>query len=153
MKIKIVLQNHLNFPDAPKEKQFQHWIDMVFVHVEDRVPDQVNEVCIRIVDVEESAHLNETYREKSDPTNVLAFPSEQEADLPNESLGDIAICAELVPEEAMEQGISPENHWAHLTVHAILHLLGYDHVEEQDAIIMETLEIQILQDLGIESPY
>jgi len=153
MKINVVLQNELDLSDIPADHQFQQWVDTVFKHVDNRVPEHVSEVCIRIVNETESAQLNETYRKKSGATNVMAFPSEQEPDIPDESLGDIAICAELVPQEAVEQGVSPENHWAHLTVHAILHLLGYDHMQEQDAIAMETLEIQILQDLGIDSPY
>lgn len=151
--IRVVLQADFAFPDLPNEKQFQQWVDTVFTHSNNKIPNFVNEVCIRIVDKNESARLNETYRHKPGATNVLSFSNTPEAGLQDESLGDIAICAELVAEEAKEQGIPIQHHWAHLAVHGILHLLGYNHTEEQDAIIMEGLEIQILHDLDIPNPY
>lgn len=151
--ILVILQNDFNFPDLPDKKQFQQWTDAVFAHIDNKLPSNVSEVCIRIVDKMESARLNEIYRHQSGPTNILSFPNEPEPDLQDESLGDMAICAERVVEEVAEQGVSLQDHWAHLTIHGILHLLGYDHLEEQDAIIMEGLEIQILHDLDIENPY
>ena len=152
MTVHVDLQTDSNFSDVPKQKKFQKWADAVFTCIANKLPHNITEVCIRIVDKTESARLNETYRHKSGPTNVLSFPHDPEETL-NESLGDLAICAELVAAEASQQNVSMEAHWAHLTVHGILHLLGYDHMKEQDAIIMEGLEIQILKALDIKNPY
>lgn len=113
------------------------------------------EVTIRIVDTAEMTELNTRYRKKSGPTNVLSFtfdmPEGVEVGTP--ILGDIVICADVVNREAEEQGITTESHWAHMVVHGIFHLLGYDHENDQDASVMEKLEIQKLQALGFANPY
>lgn len=111
------------------------------------------EVLIRIVDTEESAALNEKYRGKTGPTNVLSFPFAVPPGIPNRLLGDLVICAPVVEREAREQGKSAEAHWAHMVVHGMLHLQGYDHVEEREAEIMEAREVEILSRLGVENPY
>nr|WP_232470275.1 rRNA maturation RNase YbeY [Methylococcus sp. BF19-07] len=111
------------------------------------------EVVLRIVDAEESAALNSAYRGKTGPTNVLSFPFVVPAGIPNDLLGDLVICAAVVEREAAEQGKPVEAHWAHMVVHGMLHLQGYDHIEEADAQVMENREIAILQSLGIENPY
>lgn len=116
------------------------------------------ELSIVCVDRFESQHLNFTYRQKDKPTNVLSFPS----DLPDEilgeldsvPLGDLVICMPVVLSESDTQGKTPLDHFTHLVVHGILHLLGYDHeLGEQEALEMEQLEIEILSKLGIENPY
>ena len=111
------------------------------------------EISIRIVDGGESAELNQTWRHQSGPTNVLSFP----ADLPEQPglplIGDLVICAPVVEQEAREQHKALEAHWAHMVVHGTLHLLGYDHIEETEALEMEALETQILTGLGYPSPY
>lgn len=113
------------------------------------------EVTIRIVGIEEMSRLNATYRQKKGPTNVLSFP----CDIPDSValdiplLGDIVICAEVVNREAEEQHKSREAHWAHMVVHGIMHLLGYDHETDEDARIMETLETTIMQQLDFANPY
>jgi len=111
------------------------------------------ELLIRLVDRQESRELNAQYRHKNKATNVLSFP----ADLPEEIglrlLGDIIICAPIVADEAREQHKTAEAHWAHLTIHGILHLLGHDHQAEEEASEMESLEIRILQSLGFPDPY
>jgi len=116
---------------------------------------QSAEITIRIVDIMEMTELNETYRQKKGPTNVLSFPftipADVELDIP--ILGDIVICAEVVNREAEEQKKLPESHWAHMIVHGVFHLLGYDHELEREAVIMETLEIEIMQRLGYGNPY
>ncbi len=110
-------------------------------------------LTIRIVDVTESAALNAAWRHKSGPTNVLSFPITGLDQFAPELLGDIVICAPLVISEACEQGKLPLAHWAHLVVHGTLHLLGYDHIEEKDALDMECLECEILARLGFPNPY
>lgn len=111
------------------------------------------ELSVRIVDERESADLNERYRGKRGPTNVLAFP----ANLPDEIgvpfLGDLVICRSVVEREAAEQGKTPDAHWAHMVVHGTLHLLGYDHGSDDEAAEMEALEVQILGRLGYADPY
>ena len=111
------------------------------------------EVAIRIVDEAESAELNATYRHNAGPTNVLSFPFEVPEGVPNELLGDLVICAPVVEREAREQGKAPEAHWAHMVVHGMLHLQGYDHIENSEAEAMEAEEIVILAKLGFPNPY
>ena len=116
------------------------------------------EVTIRIVDTEESQFLNFNYRGKAKPTNILSFPSDLPKEilqiLPNKPLGDLVICLPVVITEADEQGKTEQEHFAHLVVHGILHLLGYDHeLSTEDEVIMESLEIEIMQTLGFSDPY
>jgi probable rRNA maturation factor len=108
---------------------------------------------IRLVDDAESAELNQQFRHKSGPTNILSFPFEVPNGMEMDLLGDLVICAPLIAREAEQQNKLAEHHWAHITVHGVLHLLGYDHVEEQDAEQMEALEIEILNGLDIANPY
>jgi len=105
------------------------------------------EICIRVVNKKESAALNKTWRNKKGATNVLSFP------IKSPMLGDLVICAPLVKEEAKEQVKTTKAHWAHMVVHGTLHLLGFDHIKNKDAIKMETLEIKILCQLGFDNPY
>ncbi|PCI18102.1 MAG: rRNA maturation RNase YbeY [Piscirickettsiaceae bacterium] len=116
------------------------------------------DVVIRLVDETESAELNETYRHKKGATNVLSFPFEVPAELPEtaltgEMLGDMVICAPIVSAEAKEQGKPILSHWAHMVIHGCLHLQGYDHIIESDASIMEGIEVELLNNIGIKNPY
>lgn len=111
------------------------------------------EVTVRIVDEAESAQLNETYRCARGPTNVLSFPIEPICGVDAPMLGDLAICAPVMLREAREQGKSIRAHCAHMVVHGTLHLLGYDHQNEEDAWRMESEEIAILSRLGFADPY
>ncbi len=111
------------------------------------------EVTVRIVDEAESAELNRTYRHVAGPTNVLSFPFEAPAPLEISLLGDVVICAPVVAMEAREQNKAPEAHWAHMVVHGTLHLLGYDHLNDDDAERMESEERRILAKLGFTDPY
>ena len=113
------------------------------------------EITIRIVDVEEMSALNFTYRHKKGPTNVLSFPftMPDDIDIAIPILGDIVICADVIEREASEQNKIREAHWAHMIVHGIFHLLGYDHETDSEAEVMESLEIEILQALGFPNPY
>lgn len=118
-------------------------------------------VLIRVVDSEESASLNKNYRDKEGPTNVLSFPNDvpdfmleiTELSKQNSHLGDLIICEGLVQKEANKQGKSITSHWAHLIIHGVLHLQGFDHLDDKQANEMEGLEIQILEKLGFINPY
>jgi probable rRNA maturation factor len=112
-----------------------------------------SELSIRVVDAEEGKALNLEYRGKDYPTNVLSFPAEIPAYVELPLLGDIVICASVVAEEAAGQGKSLDAHWAHLVVHGVLHLLGYDHTENTQAELMEARERTILAGLGFADPY
>lgn len=112
-------------------------------------------VNFRIVDETEMTQLNAAYRHKQGPTNVLSFPFavEENVVLEQQILGDVVICPAVVSQEAVTQGKSYEAHWAHMIIHGLFHLLGYDHIEEEEAKNMETLEIAIMQQLGFANPY
>jgi len=111
------------------------------------------EVSVYIVDNDESQTLNAQYRGQDKPTNVLSFPADlpEEVDIP--LLGDLVVCAPVVEREAAEQGKSLAAHWAHMLVHGSLHLLGYDHIDDSEAEVMEALETTIIVDLGFPAPY
>ncbi|MFZ7108832.1 rRNA maturation RNase YbeY [Avibacterium avium] len=137
-----------NSENLPTEQQFQQWATAA-VQAENLQP----EITIRVVDEAEIQSLNATYRGKDYPTNVLSFPFEcpEEVELP--LLGDLVICRQVVEREAQEQGKPLMAHWAHMVVHGCLHLLGYDHIEDAEAEEMESLETEIMQDLGFADPY
>ena len=133
---------------SPAKQQLQRWVDGALC----AYPKDA-EIVIRIVDSGESAALNTRYRGKSGPTNILSFPFTAPEGIELDLLGDLVICAAVVESEAREQGKNPQDHWAHIVIHGVLHLLGYDHVEEQDAEAMEAEEIAILKSLNIANPY
>ena len=114
-------------------------------------------ITVRMVDEQEGATLNTDYRGKAGPTNVLAFPAEMPpipvAELGEVELGDLMICLAVAEREAAEQGKSTAQHLTHLAVHGTLHLLGFDHIEEADAEVMEALERRVLEGLGLPDPY
>lgn len=132
----------------PNEALFQRWLEAILPKFQAQ-----SEVTIRIVDEEESHHLNLTYRGKDKPTNVLSFPFEAPPEIELPLLGDLIICRQVVEKEAIEQQKSAEEHWAHMVVHGCLHLLGYDHIEDDEAEEMESLETEILAELGYADPY
>lgn len=113
------------------------------------------DMTIRIVDKNEMAHLNATYRHKNKPTNVLSFPLTIPSHIPLSYplLGDVIICAEIVNLEAQEQHKSSHAHWAHMVIHGVFHLLGFDHKTNREAKIMESLETKTMQTLGFANPY
>ncbi len=114
---------------------------------------QQAEITIRLVDETESQALNRDYRHKDKPTNVLSFPFEVPEGIELDLLGDLVICRQVVEREAKEQNKDLSAHWAHMVVHGSLHLLGYDHIEDEQAQEMESLEITIMQSLGFPNPY
>lgn len=111
------------------------------------------EVSVYIVDEAESQELNSQYRGKDKPTNVLSFPADIPEEVGTPLLGDLVVCAPVVEREAQEQGKTLEAHWAHMLVHGSLHLLGYDHIEDDEADVMEALETEIITGLGFPAPY
>ena len=111
------------------------------------------EVTVRIVDEPESNQLNLDYRGKDKPTNVLSFPFEAPPGIEISLLGDLIICRQVVEQEAIEQDKPLFAHWAHMVVHGSLHLLGYDHIDDDDADEMESIETEIMQKMGYEDPY
>jgi probable rRNA maturation factor len=135
---------------APEESDIRRWIAAALDGQSTR--DEV-EITVRLVDAAEMSTLNESYRGKPGPTNVLSFPADLPGELALPLLGDIVICAPVVRAEAAEQGKHPEAHWAHMTIHGTLHLLGYDHLEEEEAATMEALESAILTGLNYRCPY
>lgn len=140
-KLAMSVQLATDSSGLPSEQQFRKWARATL-----RVD---TEATLRIVDEEEGRGLNRDYRGKDYATNVLTFPLTEEPWL----IGDIILCAPVVAREAEEQGITLEAHYAHLTVHGILHMHGYDHEEEAQAELMESLESAIMIKLGYGDPY
>lgn len=136
--------------DLPTEDQLILWATSALTT---RTQYEEPELTIRIVDEEESQELNHEYRGKDKPTNVLSFPFEAPAHVPIPLLGDLVICKQVVEREAIEQGKTLTAHWAHMTVHGCLHLLGYDHIDDEEAEEMEGIERIVMADLGFEDPY
>ena len=135
---------------VPDEDDLRSWIAAALAS-QNRGGD--TEISLRIVDIEEMAKHNEAFRSVAGPTNVLSFPANLPAELELPLLGDIIICAPIVREEAQAQHKSLPAHWAHMAVHGTLHLLGYDHIEDHEAILMEELESAILAELHFPCPY
>ncbi|MDU0354873.1 rRNA maturation RNase YbeY [Paraglaciecola aquimarina] len=150
--------------NIPSQADFQLWTDTVLTHL--NLTER--EMTIRVVDEDEIQQLNHQYRGKDKTTNVLSFPFEQPAlflpagitldpasisdEMPN-LLGDLVVCTQVVATEAEQQNKIISHHWAHMIIHGTLHLLGYDHIEDDEADIMESLEITLLHKLAIDDPY
>ncbi|MDF2154904.1 rRNA maturation RNase YbeY [Vibrio sp. CAU 1672] len=132
----------------PSEQDFQQWLNSAIIPFQPQA-----EVTIRIVDEQESHQLNHEYRGKDKPTNVLSFPFEAPPGIEMDLLGDLIICRQVVEKEAVEQNKPLTAHWAHMVVHGSLHLLGYDHIEDDEAEEMESLETEIMQGMGFADPY
>ena len=148
----LVIQRATLSASVPSDDQFQLWVETALAGKTDQFT-----LAIRIVDEHEAQRFNRLYRQQDYATNVLSFTAEQFAGLPAEirqsQLGDLLICAPLVSREAIQRCRSETDHWAHLTIHGILHLLGYDHIQTEEAGMMESLETEILAKLGISDPY
>ncbi len=136
----------------PSEADVLTWVEAALQQVQPDLLDSA-QLTVRLVDEAEGTTLNETWRQKSGPTNVLSFPFEAPPGVELPLLGDIVICAPVILREAQAQGKTESAHWAHMVIHGVLHLLGYDHIDSQEADIMEHLEIQILQRLAYPNPY
>lgn len=168
MTVKMDIQIASDIPESieepPPSSQLLAWAQAAWQGELSAEP----ELSLRIVSAAESQQLNNDYRGKNAPTNVLSFPMQMDEALlamleiqdtgnnefsPNNMLGDLAICAEVVEREARQQHKTLEAHWAHMLVHGMLHLQGYDHIENDQAEEMEALETSIMQQLGFADPY
>ena len=143
MGIDVTVQFISAEPSVPAESEILYWAGSV-------LDGKEGEVNIRITDEDEMRSLNSRWRNTDEPTNVLSFPL-HDAGAP--LLGDIVVCAPVLRREAVKQAKSLDAHWAHIIIHGILHLMGYDHINEKEAEIMETKETALLQDLGFPDPY
>ena len=149
MQVELDLQLASTAGELPGEAQLRRWCELAL-----RQRTAPSELTIRIVNEAEGRELNRTWRGKDYATNVLSFPAEvPEGILDIPLLGDLVICAQVVAREAAEQGKAADAHWAHLTIHGCLHLLGYDHIDDDEAEEMEALERQLLAELGYPDPY
>ncbi|MGB4497964.1 MAG: rRNA maturation RNase YbeY [Methylococcaceae bacterium] len=144
----IDIQRVFESDSQPSDAQLELWVNTVLASLNEEF-----ELTIRIVDETESAQLNETYRHKNGATNILSFPFEVPDEIELNLLGDLVICAPVLEREAQEQNKTLHNHWAHIVVHGMLHLLGYDHIDDTEAQEMEAKEIAFLQTLSIPNPY
>ena len=150
MQLELDIEDASTVPDVPAVEQLRSWAEATLAAGR----RQRAQLSIRLVDECEGAELNRRFRGRRGATNVLSFPFEPLPGVPDcDLIGDLAICAPVVVREAQEQGKTSEAHWAHMLVHGVLHLLGYDHLEAARASEMEELERQILCGLGFPAPY
>ncbi|SHO57992.1 rRNA maturation RNase YbeY [Vibrio quintilis] len=143
--LQIAVENEEGLPSS---ENFSLWVTKAISPFRSQ-----GELTIRIVDPAESQQLNYQYRDKNKPTNVLSFPFEAPPEVEIDLLGDLVICKNIVEQESKEQNKPQIAHWAHMVVHGCLHLLGYDHIQDDEAVEMESLETKIMQDMGFEDPY
>ncbi|WP_462329218.1 rRNA maturation RNase YbeY [Thiohalocapsa halophila] len=157
------VQRACDAPDLPGDEQLASWVSAALIAGSPE-PRAKAALTLRVVGTDEGARLNEAYRGKAGPTNVLSFPFEPPSGLPREALealgedldaelGDLVICAPVLRREAADQGKTLSAHTAHLIVHGTLHLIGYDHIDPAEAARMEALESAILRGLGFPTPY
>ncbi len=149
--LELGLNLDIERPHIPSQLQFESWVKAALG------PETAGaaqpQLCLSVVSNDHIQQLNRQYRDKDAPTNVLSFPCELPNGVPITHLGDIVIAADVVEAEAQVQAKNLQAHWAHMVVHATLHLLGYDHEQEQEAEQMEGLETQYLEQLGYANPY
>jgi len=146
MTISLDVQIISKSTDIPDQATFECWAKAI-------PTEEKTSACLRVVDEAEAKDLNRKYRKIDKATNVLSFPAEIPPQVEINYLGDIVICAQVVVEEAQNQNKRAKDHWAHLLVHGLLHLQGYDHEDDQSANAMENLEVKILNKLQISNPY
>lgn len=148
MTLEVDVQLALDAPGLPSEADIISWASAAWHGTDDRA-----DVVVRVTGEDESRRLNLEYRGIDKPTNVLSFPFDPVPEIDFHHVGDLVICAPVVAAEADEQGKSVEAHWAHMVVHGMLHLQGFDHVQADEADEMEALETLILTKMGYPAPY
>lgn len=165
MNITVIVQQASSASNTPSVERITAWVKSVFKQApakrapyQNLPPEQSAHLTIRLVDEAEMVELNSEYRQKNRPTNVLSFPFEMPEGVPMELMneviiGDIAICAPVVAQEAATQHKTAESHWAHMVLHGSLHLLGYDHIDPAETDIMENIETLLMKQAGFPDPY
>lgn len=133
--------------DIPDATLVQQWAEKACLSKDQLI------TSVQIVSNDEMRELNNTWRGNNKPTNVLSFPMQSPEEVDLKILGDLALCADVINTEARQQHKSVQAHWAHMVVHGMLHLQGYDHIDDEQADEMEALEIHILKQLGFDNPY
>lgn len=151
MDLQIEQQNPAGWSHTPSPDELKSWVAATLAAVE--YERSRAELAVRLVSADESATLNQRFRDRAGPTNILSFPAQvpESVDLP--LLGDLVVCVDLVETEAKAQNKPVQHHLCHLVVHGILHLLGHDHQGDEEAARMEAMEIDVLQGMGIANPY
>ena len=149
MTYQIDIESNSQSQQIPEIAQLERWISAALQSQE----FEEAEVSVYIVDEDEGQELNAQYRSKDYPTNVLSFPADIAEEVGVPLLGDLVVCAPVVEREAQEQGKTLQAHWAHMLVHGTLHLVGFDHIDDDEAETMESLETQIVTGLGYPAPY
>jgi probable rRNA maturation factor len=148
----IDIQHAISTPLPFSDEEINMWASLA---LQSKLSDA--ELTIRFVSLDEMSQLNQEYRKKTGPTNVLSFPSNLPAEILQELdhpfIGDIIISPNVLEKESVEQEKNLKSHWTHIIIHGVLHLLGYDHIQPEEEQIMQTLEIQLLNQLGIKNPY
>jgi probable rRNA maturation factor len=148
MKVEVETRYAARRPWVPRPAQFARWATVALERT--RTPTSLS---VYVVGAARSRSLNARYRGRDKPTNVLSFAGAGMGPDGRKSLGELVICAPVVAREARDQGRSRESHWAHMTVHGILHLLGFGHERAAQARTMAAMEVQLLEKLGFSDPY
>ena len=151
MQAQVELQNPADWSHAPTSATLTQWVSHA-LELAGYSADKP-ELTVRLVTEDEGATLNQRYRDRSGPTNVLSFPAQLPDTVNLPLLGDLVICVPVVEAEAADQNKAIEAHLCHLVVHGVLHLLGHDHETDEEAGIMENLEVRILENMGFQDPY
>ncbi len=153
--VHLIIQRASDNAAVPRQSLISEWIQSTLASPDsaELLPSNNVELAIRIVDEEESEELNSRFRKQQISTNVLSFPSDEQDEQGRQLIGDLVICAPVVEREAIQQEKDPIAHWAHIVVHGLLHLLGFEHDSEEQAFVMETREIRALKLLGFGNPY
>ena len=146
----IDLQTALTQPILITDQEITEWATTALAYKYSSA-----EITIRLVEPNEMIYLNNTYRMQNKTTNVLSFPADipQHINLEYHFLGDIIICPQVLLEESVAQNRDLKAHWAHIVMHGVLHLMGYDHIYDDEALVMQTIEIELLRKLGFNNPY
>ncbi len=148
MPVLVNIENVSNSGQVPDPADMRRWLTVAVGQHATQA-----EINVRVVGIEEAAKFNARYRNQSGPTNVLSFAADLPEFVDSDLLGDLVVCAPVVNREACEQDKIADAHWAHILVHGALHLLGYNHIQNTEALVMEALETQILGELGFAPPY
>ena len=145
--IELSIADGVNQAILPSEEKLQQWAQASYSGDDEVV------ASLQIVGSDDMQVLNKEYRAKDKPTNVLSFPMELPDEVGINILGDLALCDEVIEAEAKDQGKTSEAHWAHMMVHGMLHLQGYNHIADDEAELMEAKEIEVMKNLDFENPY